>query len=215
MSPDRICLNYMDFAPHFNPHQLLMPQEKIPGSLERKLLFVEAMEILLSAGYVRIGYDHFAKPTDAVSKAMTENTMVWNSFGVTPGRCIDIIGLGIHSYGRIGPEYYFQNFYELGRYEQSLKNGCLPVSRGIKLSTDDAIRRTVIHGLRSYFILDFPDIEKGFSINFPAYFEKELNRLREFENEGLVVLSDNRITISDHGQQFANQVCRVFDIYSR
>jgi len=70
LSPDRICINYLDFAPQFNQHQLLMPLSEIPDGYERKLLFLEALEVLSSSGYIRTGYDHFAKPTDDVAKAM-------------------------------------------------------------------------------------------------------------------------------------------------
>ena len=64
-------------------------------------MFHEAVETLQGAGYVRIGYDHFAKPGDDLAKAFKERSLHWNSLGYRSGRCVDMIGLGAGSLGRI------------------------------------------------------------------------------------------------------------------
>lgn len=215
MSPDRICLNYLDYAPKFAPHQLLMPKAEIPDVYERKVLFLEALEILLGNGYVRTGYDHFAKPTDDVARAMENRTMQWNSLGYTPGRCVDMIGIGVHSYSRVGPDYYSQNVYELESYEAAVARGEFPIYRGHKLNRDDVIRRDIIQQLRSYFRIRYQDVEKKYGIRFREYFKKEETVLEEFARDGIVELSDGGITITELGRQFANLACRSFDKYIR
>ncbi|MBI2118329.1 MAG: oxygen-independent coproporphyrinogen III oxidase [Elusimicrobia bacterium] len=213
LSPDRICLNYLDFSPKYAEHQLLMPQSEIPVGYERKRIFLEALDVLTKNGYVRTGYDHFAKPTDEVAKAMAKKKMAWNSLGYTPGRCVDIIGIGVHSYSRLGENFYTQNAYELEEYEFLVHQGKFPVFRGHKLNQDDVIRRDVIQQLRSYFFLDFSEIENKYQINFNEYFKNELRSLAEFEKDGIVELNAKSITITPIGHQFANLICKNFDQY--
>ena len=216
MSPDRICLNYLHYSPQFAPHQNIMfdgrkgRPTRLPDFYERKMIFLEALKVLTGHGYIRTGYDHFAKPTDAVVKAMRERKMQWNSLGVTAGRYSDVLGIGVHSLSTLG-DCYSQNFYEFADYEKALVNGRFPVYRGHKLTREDIIRRAVIHALRNFFFLDFRVIEKRYDIEFKKYFKEELITLKEFERDEIVELSDASITITELGHQFANLVCRDFD----
>lgn len=218
MSPDRVCLNYLHYSPQFAPHQKVMIDgsngrpTRLPDFYERKMLFLEALDVLVNNGYVRTGYDHFAKPGDAVAKSMKEGKMQWNELGVTPGRYVDVLGIGVFSMSTLG-ECYFQNYYELPDYEAALTSGRFPVYRGHKLTSDDLIRRTVIHTLRNFFSLHFLEVEKRYSIDFKGYFEKELTALEGFVRDGVVELSEDSMTITELGHQFANLVCRTFDKY--
>ena len=214
LGADRVCLNYLDVSPKYAPHQLLMPMDKIPDAYERRAIFTEALNVLLSRGYIRTGYDHFAKPTDDLGRARKDGTMIWNSLGSTPGRCEDIIGLGVHSYSRLGPQHYSQNYYELEKWESAINAGRFPIFRGIQLSLDDIIRREIIQHLRAYFIVDKRQIEDEYNINFNDYFCLELVVLKQFVTDNFVELKPDVIQITEQGQQFANLVCRVFDIYS-
>lgn len=214
MSPDRICLNYMDFKPEFFPHQLLMPA--FPGNFERKSLFLEAEKLLLENGYVRTGYDHFAKPSDDVARALQQGEMQWGRLGVTAGRYTGTIGLGVHAVSMIGLQYYFQNFFASSQkeYESLVVEGKFPIFRGHKMSADDLLRRDIIHILRNYFFLDTVAVASRHAVDFPSYFARELLELREFTEDGLTELSETAIKITEQGRLFADNVCRVFDRYS-
>jgi oxygen-independent coproporphyrinogen-3 oxidase len=218
ISPDRICFNYLHYSPKFYKHQMIMIDArngrptKLPDVYERKMIFTEALNILLKNGYVRTGYDHFAKPDDEVAKAMKNKTMHWNALGVTSGRYSDVIGIGPHSWSTIG-NYYSQNVYELPLYEAAVTKGRFPIYRGYKLNKDDIIRREVIQALRNFFFLDFNDVEKKYNIDFKKYFKEEIVSLAEFIKDGIAELSDKAITITELGQQFTNIVCMNFDSY--
>ena len=219
LSPDRICFNYLHFAPQFAPHQEIMCDgnegrpSKLPDYFERKKLFEEVLNVLSqNGGYIRTGYDHFALSTDDVAKSLKNGQLHWNALGVTAGRYSNIIGVGVHSYSTIG-DYYFQNVYEIDDYKQAVMNGALPVHRGFKLSADDIIRRNVIQRLRNYFLLNMDDIEKHHKIDFKSYFESELLSLEKFAEDGVVEVIDRAIVITEIGHQFTNIVCRIFDKY--
>jgi len=220
LSPDRICLNYLHQAPAFAKHQSLMfdgkcgRPDRLPDYYDRKELFVTALETLTRGGYVRTGYDHFARPSDAVARAMAEGKMQWNALGVTAGRYAGVIGVGVHSYSTIG-DYYFQNVYDVQQYQESLKLGLFPIFRGHKESQDDLIRRDVIQSLRNGFAVGFKGVREKYGISFEDYFRKELSELGDFGADGLVEIKDDAIIITERGHQFANTVCSVFDVYKR
>lgn len=220
LSPDRICLNYLHLAPEFSKHQNLMSDGKhgrpnnLPDYYQRKELFVIALETLTRGGYIRTGYDHFAKPKDSVAKAMAEGKMHWNALGVTAGRYNSVIGVGVHSYSTIGNNY-FQNFYDLEKYQKSLGQGLFPIFRGYKQSRNDLIRRDVIQTLRSFFSIDFKGIDEKYNINFENYFKKELTDLNDFVADELVEVRNRSIIITEKGHQFANTICYVFDEYKQ
>jgi len=218
MSPDRICFNYLHYSPKFSSHQIVMHDgrngrpSKLPDLFEKKMLFNEALSVLLDGGYLRIGYDHFARPTDDVAKAVKENTLQWNALGVTSGGYQDVIGLGLHSYSTLG-NYYFQNFFELHDCERAVANGKFPIYRGYMLNRDDEIRRDVIKTLRSFLFFNYTDIEGKYDIEFKEYFKEEIVALAKFTEDGLLEISDNRIIINELGYQFTDLFCSVFDNY--
>ncbi|MEK7121206.1 MAG: oxygen-independent coproporphyrinogen III oxidase, partial [Patescibacteria group bacterium] len=204
LGPDRICLNYLHLAPEFAKHQNLMSDgkygrpDRLPDYYQRKDLFVTALETLSDGGYVRTGYDHFSKPTDAVAKAMKEGRMRWNALGVTAGRYAGVIGVGVHSYNTIG-NHYFQNVYNVPEYQQVLARGLFPIFRGHELNQDDLIRRDVIQTLRSFFSIDFVSIDEKYSIYFENYFGKELAELNDFVADELVEIKYLAIIITVKG----------------
>lgn len=218
LSPDRICLNYLHLASEFSKHQRIMfdgrggRPAQLPDYFERKELFVTARDTLLRNGFVRIGYDHFARPTDSVAKALQEGKLRWNALGVTAGRYASVVGVGVHSYGTIG-DRYFQNVYDVQAYEKALSQKWFPVFRGHAMTRDDLIRRDVIQTLRSFFSLDFKSIEQKYDLNFRDYFCGEILSLDNFIADDLVELGEDRIIITEKGHQFANTICYIFDAY--
>ncbi len=216
MSPDRIALSFLHYSPKTAPHQQLMKRDgELPNFQARKLIFEEAARALLRAGYVRTGFEHFAKPTDAVAQAVENKVVQYNSLGATPGRSSSILGVGLHSYSSPGDGCYSQNVYEQPEYEQMLLKGRLPIFRGHCLSRDDVIRREVIRKLRSLFAIDYAEIEGKYGLRFRDYFREERVVLEEFGRDGMLEFSEGGFALTELGKNFANLASRVFDKYSR
>ncbi|MDP3921273.1 MAG: oxygen-independent coproporphyrinogen III oxidase [Candidatus Omnitrophota bacterium] len=216
IGPDRIALSFMHYSPKYAPHQKMMKKnDKLPDFRERKVLHEEAVQALVRSDYVRTGFEHFAKPTDDVAKAVKTKTVQYNSLGATSGRCSYLIGLGESSYGRIGERHYSQHLYEEGAYKERVSKGEFPIYRGHKLTQDDVIRRDVIHTLRSIFTLNCRDIEARYRIVFNDYFKDEEPILDEFLRDGMIEITDGVLIITELGKNFSNLVCRIFDRYCR
>jgi len=85
--------------------------------------------------------------------------------------------------------------------------------RGIELSADDLIRRSVMQALICHSILSFESVETYFPIEFKDYFSAELAELLVYEQAGLVTLDDQEIAVTPKGQLLISGICRVFDKY--
>ena len=218
LSPERICFNYLHYVPHAAKHQKLMVDgrdgrpTRLPDLYEKKMLFWEALTVLGENGYLRMGYDHFAKANDDLYEATQKKTMHWNALGVTPGRYSDVIGIGIHSYTTVD-NYYSQNIYEIPEYEAQINQGKFPIYRGYVLNDDDILRRDVIKTLRNFFSLDLSSIEEKYHIRFKDYFKQEYIQLAEYDKDGMLELRDDRVTITEIGKLFANLICKTFDAF--
>lgn len=218
LSPDRVCFNYLDHAPKFAKHQEIMTDgrngrpTKLPDARERKQLFQQGLKILRDNGYLRAGYEHFTKKEDAIGKALEEGKMHWNALGATPGRSVDVIGVGPHSASTLG-NFYSQNIYGVDNHKKLVDAGKFPVFRGHKLTKDDLIRREVIRDLRNFFSIDYERIGRKYGINFQEYFSAEIKTLSRFAKDGILNYSDRRVDITEVGEEFALHVCSTFDKY--
>ncbi|MBF0127527.1 MAG: hypothetical protein HQM02_10000 [Magnetococcales bacterium] len=215
LQPDRVSLTYMFYTPRFHPHQMHMSRHGLlPDFYERKKLFVTALQALQQSGYLRTGFEHFAKPGDRVAVALQKGQATYSSFGATTGEYNDVLGLGRASYSTIGERHYFQWVYEQNRYEEALRAGQFPVLRGHRLDDNDILRRDIVKRLRTYFTLDIRHIEQVYGLNFQDHFATEQTDLAEFVRDGLVEVTPERITMTETGKHFANLVCSIFDSYA-
>jgi oxygen-independent coproporphyrinogen-3 oxidase len=167
---------------------------------------------LTEAGYVYIGMDHFAKPDDELAVAQREGKLYRNFQGYSTHSDCDLVGLGITSIGRVG-DAYIQNVKELEEYDQLIKQGKLPVFKGVDLNEDDKLRREVITQLICHFALDFSHIEQLFGIEFSNYFADELDALAVMQTDGLLTLTAQDISVLPVGRLLIRNICMVFDKY--
>jgi oxygen-independent coproporphyrinogen-3 oxidase len=118
----------------------------------------------------------------------------------------------VSAIGRVGSTYS-QNAKSLEDYYDHLDQGRLPVARGLALSRDDVLRRTVIMAIMCQGYVDFESVGIAHLINFGEYFASELGTLRQMEADGLVHVTDRDLTVTDTGWFFVRAVAMVFDRY--
>jgi oxygen-independent coproporphyrinogen-3 oxidase len=123
-----------------------------------------------------------------------------------------LIALGVSSIGRVGATFS-QNVKTLDEYYDLLNQGRLPVARGMALSRDDLVRRTVIMALMCQGSVLFESIELSHLVDFKKYFDAELQTLRGMQDQGLVVLDELGIHVTELGWFFVRGVAMVFDRY--
>ena len=214
LKPPQIQPMLLAYKPWVRKYQIKMVNDgPLPDFFDRKELFKIVTDRLLQAGYKRAGYETYVLPNDPIDKAMQEKKALFNSLGVQKGAANNFVAVGSSGQGCLGNEYYSQNFYSMNLYKKSLDEGKLPIYRGMKLSEDDKIRRKLMNDVRTYFKIDFKEIENKLKIKFKDYFSKELKGLAEHIKDGLVIISNNDLIITEIGANFAPQIANVFDRY--
>ncbi len=213
MAPDRIDLAFVNYTTKSAKNQRLIDRSECPDEVETHMLFLQASRQLIDGGYVRIGFDHFARPSDEVAAARDAKALRWNGLGYAPGSCVDVIGVGLNSTSRLTADYYAQNVYDLTEYDRAIESGRFPILRGYKLSKDDVLRRNIINELRSYNTIDRERVEEAYRITFEDYFANEMLTLNRFVSDGLVTVTDEEIRITEKGLLFVNSICWIFDGY--
>ncbi len=146
LSPDRIALYNFAYVPWMAPHQQKIDEATLPVGSEKFTIFKNAIRRLLEAGYLYIGMDHFAKPTDELAIAWQQGTLHRNFMGYTTHAGCELLGFGVSAISTL-TGHYAQNHRKLVDYYASVESGELPVHRGLALSEDDITRRGIIHQL--------------------------------------------------------------------
>lgn len=212
LRPDRIALYaYAHLPEQFKPQRRIHVQD-LPPAGDKLVMLSSAMRVLMDAGYVYVGMDHFALPTDALAVAKRQGRLHRNFQGYSTQPDCDLIALGVSSIGRVGATFS-QNVKTLDEYYDLLNHGRLPVARGMALSRDDLVRRTVIMALMCQGSVLFESIELSHLVDFKHYFDAELQTLRGMQDQGLVVLDDLGVHVTELGWFFVRGVAMVFDRY--
>lgn len=212
LRPDRIALYGYAHLPERFKAQRRIATAELPEAAARVAMMEQAINAFLDAGYDYIGMDHFALPQDSLAVARRQGRLHRNFQGYSTQPDADLVGLGVSSIGRVGA-VYSQNARTLEEYRDALQRGRLPVVRGLALSRDDLVRRTVIMALMCQGEVVFESIEVAWLLDFRSYFGPELALLREPAEEGLVELADDAIQLTPRGWYFVRAVASVFDRY--
>ena len=214
LSPDRVAIyNYAHLPTRFKPQRRIQEAELPTAQVKLKLMGL-ATQRLTDAGYVYIGMDLFAKSNDSLAVAQREGRLHRNFQGYSTHSGTDLVALGVSAIGAIGPTYS-QNSRELAEYYDRLDRGELPIVRGMELTPDDVLRRSIIQTLMCQFILSKTAIEIAHLIDFDDYFATELRELEDLAQNGLVAFDGPWITVTPKGRMLIRNICMVFDKYLR
>ena len=214
LDPDRIALySYAHLPARFAP-QRRIAEADLPSAETKLQILTLAIGRLTGAGYLYIGMDHFAKPQDDLAVAQRQGRLHRNFQGYSTQPDCDLLAFGTSAIGRMGPSYS-QNAKELKDYYAALDGARLPVATGLVLSKDDLLRRAVIQALLCQFRLSIESIETSYLVEFSSYFSKELDDLKQLEDDGLVEIQPDWIVVTPKGRLLVRIVCMVFDRYLR
>ena len=214
LGPDRIAVFNFAYLPDMIGHQRAIPKEAMPPPAEKLNILEMVVERFTQSGYVYIGMDHFARPTDELCTALKDRTLYRNFQGYTTKAGCDLYGIGVTSIGQVG-RCYAQNAKELGDYQRRVHDDGLAVFRGVLLTDDDVMRRDVITRLMCHFVLYKAEIEAGYGIRFDETFAEAIEDLKPMEADGLVSLHEDRIEVHPLGRLLVRNIAMPFDAYLR
>jgi oxygen-independent coproporphyrinogen III oxidase len=212
LAPDRISLYSYAHLPERFKTQRQINVVDLPRA-ETKLRLLElAIETLCSSGYEYIGMDHFAKRSDSLVSAQRAGRLQRNFQGYTTHKHCHLIALGVSAISNVDG-VYAQTSKNLPDYYEKIDAGVIPIERGLSSTAEDALRREVIGALMCHFRLDTAAFSARHGIDFASYFASELRQLETLQQDGLVELTDDAITVTPRGRFLVRNVCMPFDAY--
>jgi oxygen-independent coproporphyrinogen-3 oxidase len=216
LDPDRIAVFNFAYVPWVKPVQRRIPQDALPQGSEKLDILRMTIEELTQNGYQFIGMDHFAKPDDELSIAQRDGKLHRNFQGYTTKPESDLIGFGMTSISMMH-DVYVQNQKRIKDFYRAIDAGTLPIERGVRLSQDDVIRRTVIMELMCQFELSKDELQEkyhlSFDQDFDEYFFNEQSELKKLASDGLLHLSHNHIQVTPAGRLLIRNIAAAFDAY--
>jgi len=211
LDPDRIALFGYAHVPWMKRHQALLPEDSLPDAVARVEQREAAAAAIVEGGYVQIGIDHFARPDDPMARRQGEGRLHRNFQGYTTDEASALIGFGTSAIGSL-PQGYIQNAPTTVAYREAVLSGRLPVVRGVALSKDDRLRRTIIERLMCDFSVNLDEIASEFRGSV-SELASEIKAIDELAADGLVARDGFTLTIPDEGRALVRNVCAVFDRY--
>lgn len=215
LAPDRIAFYHYAQIPDKIATQRGMDYTKLPDSETKLTMFLIGLHYFPEAGYEFVGLDHFARPEEALSRAVEDGTVQRNFQGMTTGGGLDLYGAGASSISQLMGIGFLQNLREVDDYVACIERGDSPVHRGKPFTRDDLIRQGVLNQLYCAGEIRPAAVEREFGIAFDEYFARELEIMNELERDGLVIVEPGnavRATLP-LGRVLIRTIAAVFDAY--
>ena len=168
--------------------------------------------ILAGLGYRHLGMDWYVTAADP--SLGSGAPLHWSPLGYTNIRGLDIIGAGPGAVSVL-EDASSRNALQRADYQQLVNLGEIPTESGVELESDDVLRRSVMSALLVNERFDIEALEERWGIIFSRYFEAELPRLRELEQQGRLMLGEREIRTLDRGRDALLTLCRIFDNQDR
>jgi oxygen-independent coproporphyrinogen-3 oxidase len=208
LKPDRIAFYSYAHIPWKAKGQRLYNENDLPAPEKKLKFYLTGRQMLLEAGYVDIGMDHFALPQDKLHQAFKKGKFHRNFMGYTTTQTNYLIGLGVSAISDLGTAYA-QNSKELLNYYRKLDVGKIPVKRGSILDETDKAMRRYILDIACKGKTDFNDKHKTI---IDRYILHELKTLAE---DGLIFLDHKGLQVTEIGRVFLRNICHAFDLKQR
>ena len=164
----------------------------------------------MSAGYLALGMDHFALPTDALAEAWSSRRMGRNFMGYTPHRELPVLGVGMSAISEVHG-HFLQQEAHLGRWWTAVEAGEVPVHRTYASTCDDLVRADVIRQILCDGEVNLARVEERWGVPAHSLFSQAEPQLQPLRADGLVTVRGHRITVTELGQRFLRLVAMAFD----
>ncbi|HSD14195.1 MAG TPA: hypothetical protein VLB74_06075, partial [Flavobacterium sp.] len=207
LSPDRLAFYSYAHVPWIKGNgQRGFKDEDVPKDDEKRRLYEIGKQLLAKKGYHEIGMDHFALKKDSMFTSFQEGKLHRNFMGYTSSKTQLMIGLGASS---ISDSWYgfAQNEKTIEDYYARLEKDELPISKGHLLTEEDLIIRRHILNLMCQFTTSWDETHLYFK-ELPEV----LADLDEMKKDGLLVMQNNALTVTEKGKPFVRNICMAFDL---
>lgn len=209
LRPDRIAVFGYAHLPARIKHQRQIDNAALPGLPERYASANLAARRITEAGYVRIGFDHFALPGDALATKRLHR----NFQGYTADHADALLSFGPSSIARM-PQGYAQNAVPLADYQRRIQEYGLSTVRGFAFTHDDIMRNFTIERLMCDFVFPAAELHERFGAAAdPILLQAE--ELLATNRDGFIEPFGDSFRMTERGRMFIRTICSHFDAHDR
>lgn len=202
LGADRIALFGYAHVPHLIPRQKRIDAADLPDQRARFEAAARGHDRLVDAGYMPVGFDHFALPGDPLAQAALNERLHRNFQGFTDDDAPVLVGIGASAISSF-PHLLAQNEKNPGRYRMMLSRDRHTVARGIRRSADDRLRAGIIEQL----------LCTGRAQVSALMDDDTIRRLAPFFDRRLVELNDGVLSLAASALPYARTIAAIFDPY--
>lgn len=200
LEPSRIALFGYAHLPDMIPRQRRIDAAGLP---DQRLRFEQA-ELgylrLTEAGYIPVGFDHFARPDDPLAGAAKAGRVSRNFQGFTDDDAPVLLGFGASAISRF-PDLIVQNEKRAGPYRDTVGGGQLSAVRGVSIDGNQQIRGRNIRDL----------LCRGRTRVGTEGREHIQSVLAEYERRGVIEWDADDLVIRENGLPYARHIAAQFD----
>jgi len=214
LRPDRLVTFSYAHVPWVSPIQKKLDKVGLPESDEKMKMFENGTRLLTESGYQAIGFDHFALENDELTQAYQNKKLHRNFQGYCTRRTTgQVYALGVTSISQLS-NVYAQNTKKLSDYIEQAEKGEIPTLKGYRLTKDQMVIREVINELMCNEQIVWSEIGERFKMSGEEVKKSVIYdtvKLKEFESDGLIKLSDDKLEMTDEGLILIRNVAASLD----
>ena len=214
LKPDRLVTFSYAHVPWVSKIQKKLEKEGLPAADEKIKMFEAAYSLLTQNGYDAIGMDHYANAGDELTVAR-QNKQLHRNF---QGYCTRRTTGQVYAFGVTGISQlegvYAQNTKSIDEYIAKINQGELTTIKGYSLTKQQVVVREVITELMCNEQIVWSNLGKILGMTSEEVKKQTTyndEQLRQFETDGIITLSDDKIQITPDGQLFIRNVAASFD----
>ncbi len=211
LAPERVALYGYAHVPWMAKRQTMIDARRLPGLAMRRAQADHARGLLIGAGYVQLGLDHFVRPEDPLAVAQRDGRIerCFEGYQIADGSVL--IGLGASAVGAL-PQGYVQNEATTARYLSDVLAGRLTTRRGHALSLEDRVRRAAINQILCAGALDLDGLTRSFG-DFAKAVADRASALVNNAPDGALLAWRGGFTIAPLWRTHTRLLAAEFDTY--
>ena len=209
LAPDRLAVFGYAHVPWMKKHQAMIRKDELADVSGRWDQAAAIDAVLVGAGYVRIGLDHYARPEDSLARATAQGRLRRNFQGYTDDPADILVPIGPSSIGRLETGYV-QNATAQNLWRQAVDEGRLPMDRSLMLTSEDALRAEVIEQLMCTLQVDVEALCHQHGLP-PDHLDGALGAAGALATEGLCQIDGRRLSLPEPARRLMRVVAACFD----
>lgn len=208
MRPDLIAFYSYAHLPERIKNQRLIKNEDLPSPHLKRELYETGKRLLAEQGYADVGMDHFALPSSYLYQAQKQKNLHRNFMGYVDKKSSILIGIGPTSISDSSLSF-MQNAKDLKVYQEKINAGTLAIEKGHAHHPSDLLVQQVIQDLMCN-----NEVTLSNKLQIP-YWNVIDEELKAFQQDGILIQSENKIKLTEMGKGFMRNVAMSFDFYLR